>query len=141
MTILIDTNILIDFFAKRELFFNSAMIIMQKCSNGEIIGYIAEYTIPTVFYILRKQFSVSERRILLSELCEYMEIAELDKNQVLNAIENEKFNDIEDGLQAECAVSIGADYIITRNIDDFANSSVKAILPEYFLKLNEGLAQ
>ncbi|GHU30245.1 hypothetical protein FACS1894172_03100 [Spirochaetia bacterium] len=55
MIILIDTNILIDFFAKREPFFNSAMIIMQKCSNGEIVGYIAEYTIPTVFYILRKQ--------------------------------------------------------------------------------------
>jgi predicted nucleic acid-binding protein len=115
MVLLIDTNVIIDFFAKREPFFKNAVIIMQKCSSGEITGYIAEYTIPTIFYVLRKQFSVSERRIMLSKLCRYMEIVELEKYQVMNAIENEKLDDIEDCLQAECAASVGADYIDSSN--------------------------
>ncbi|MDR2842735.1 MAG: PIN domain-containing protein [Spirochaetaceae bacterium] len=133
MVTLIDTNVVIDFLSNREPFFNDAVSIMQKCSSGEISGYIAEYTIPTVFYILRRQFSVSERRIMLSQLCQYMGIAELDKAQVLNAIKNEHFDDLEDCLQAECAAAIDAYYIVTRNVADFANSIIPAILPENFL--------
>ena len=34
----------------------------------------------------------------------------------------------------ECAVESMADYIVTRNLADFANSRVKVILPEEFLK-------
>jgi hypothetical protein len=43
------------------------------------------------------------------------------------------FDDIEDCLQSECAVSIGADYIVTRNIGDFTDSPVPVILPADFL--------
>lgn len=34
----------------------------------------------------------------------------------------------------KCAVESMADYIVTRNPADFANSRVKVILPEEFLK-------
>lgn len=43
--------------------------------------------------------------------------------------------DFEDCLQDECATSVCADYIITRNIKDFEQAQVKAILPEKFLEL------
>jgi hypothetical protein len=39
-------------------------------------------------------------------------------------------NDFEDAVQAACAERIGADYIVTRNLKDFAKSPVQAILPE-----------
>ena len=34
----------------------------------------------------------------------------------------------------ECARDYGAKYIITRNIDDYKKSEIKAILPSDFLK-------
>ena len=40
----------------------------------------------------------------------------------------------EDCLQDRCAEGIGANYIITRNVDDFSNSKIQAILPEIFLE-------
>jgi len=43
--------------------------------------------------------------------------------------------DYEDALVAVCADRINADYIVTRNIKDFKNSSVKAITPKDFLQL------
>jgi hypothetical protein len=43
--------------------------------------------------------------------------------------------DLEDSLQLECAKSVGAEYIVSRNIDDFANSPIPVILPEDFLKM------
>lgn len=42
--------------------------------------------------------------------------------------------DFEDCLQESCAYVNKLDYIITRNIKDFSNSRVKAILPEEFVK-------
>ena len=49
----------------------------------------------------------------------------------------ESFKDFEDCLQDRCAKSVDADYIITRNVDDFANSDVPALLPEKLLEYME----
>ena len=40
----------------------------------------------------------------------------------------------EDCLQDECAQEVSTDYIVTRNVDDFKHSRVKAITPEEFLQ-------
>ena len=52
-----------------------------------------------------------------------------------NAIKKSNFKDFEDCLQDKCAVGVNANYIITRNVDDFVGSEVPAILPEDFLKI------
>lgn len=43
--------------------------------------------------------------------------------------------DFEDCLQEECVVEEIADYIVTRNPDDFIESRVKVIQPDEFLHL------
>jgi predicted nucleic acid-binding protein len=133
MVILLDTNVIIDSLAKREPFIENAKRILSKCQTREISGYIAAYTVPTIFYILQKEFSVSERRDMLSKLCGFIDVAGINKQHIINAIANETFDDIEDCLQMECAESIGADYIVTRNISDFSTSSIPALTPEDFL--------
>ncbi len=45
-----------------------------------------------------------------------------------------EFRDFEDCLQDRCAKGINAQYIITRNVDDYINSEIPAILPTDFLK-------
>ena len=72
---------------------------------------------------------------MLINLCEILTVSGIDKKKLINALNNNNFKDFEDCLQAECALSCGADYIVTRNIKDFANAPVPAILPEDFLKL------
>jgi predicted nucleic acid-binding protein len=134
MVILIDTNVILDSVLERESFVNEADEIITKCYDKEIFGYIAGYTVPTVFYIVRKQFSVSETKKILSRLCGFLEIVGIDKYQVIKSIEDKDFSDLEDCLQTECAKAVNADYIVTRNTDDFTASSVPAILPEDFLK-------
>ncbi|MDO5418329.1 MAG: PIN domain-containing protein [Lachnospiraceae bacterium] len=52
---------------------------------------------------------------------------------VLAALQNKVFSDFEDCLQAECALSCEAEYIVTRNIKDFENSNIKAVTPDEFL--------
>ena len=71
---------------------------------------------------------------MLIELCGFVEIAGIQKKQVIDALINEDFNDLEDRLQVECARMVNADCIVTRNITDFSTSPIPAVLPEDLLK-------
>jgi len=112
MVILIDTNIILDYLISRQPFMNNAYKILDLCFRQKCSGYIAAHSITNIFYILRNQFSVSKRKKILIELCEFVEIADIQKKQVIDALVNEDFDDIEDRLQVECARMVNADFII-----------------------------
>lgn len=103
--------------------------------RGEITGYLAAHSIPNLFYILRKQYSQKERRSLIRNLCDVFRIADLNAEKIISAVENEGFPDFEDCLQEECAAAALADYIVTRNPDDYKMSRVKVIEPGRFVEL------
>lgn len=135
MIILVDTNVILDILLRREPYVNEARIIMTKCANREITGYLAAHTIPNIFYILRKAYSQEERRRFIRNLCEIFRISDLNAEKLLSAAENERFSDFEDCLQEECALEAAADYIVTRNPGDYKNSRVKVIEPDRFVRL------
>lgn len=138
---LIDTNLIIDYAAKRQPFFEAAYNVFYLCSNKIIEGYIAAHSIPDAFFIMRKERSDAERRNILIEVCNILEVVGIGKDKLLAALQKPEFKDFEDCLQAECAESCGADYIVTRNVKDFENSGVKAITPEDFLKMRKDITE
>ena len=58
-----------------------------------------------------------------------------NKETIRMALLNERWNDLEDGLQMQCAIEKNLDYIVTHNKKDFSSSKVKAILPEEWIEL------
>jgi len=134
MIILIDTNVILDCLIPRQPFEDNANKILQLCFEQKCTGYIAALSVTNIFYILRKQFSIIERKKLLLSLCEFIEIAGIQKKLVFDALKNDNLNDLEDCLQIECAGMIKAEYIVTRNVVDFKDSPVPAVLPEDFIK-------
>lgn len=134
MRVLIDTNILVDYIARRPSFAENAKAILKLCTEKQIDGCIAAHSVTNAFYILRKDITDDERRKILSRLCRLLTVVGIDKEKLISALENDDFSDFEDCLQAECAKEFKADYIVTRNINDFKNSAVPAILPDEFLK-------
>jgi len=74
---------------------------------------------------------------MLLDLCDFIDVVGIQKEQIIDALSNDEFTDLEDCIQFECAQTINAQYIITRNIADFPNSSIPAISPEDFLKIIE----
>ena len=71
----------------------------------------------------------------MKKLCVVLHVTGASHEKVCDAIERGEFSDFEDCLQDECAQEVSADYIITRNIEDFKCSRVKAIDPQEFLKI------
>jgi predicted nucleic acid-binding protein len=134
MVILVDTNILLDFLQEREPFVNEADKIIQCGSSHMVSVCVAAHSITNIFFILRKDYSVDERKTMLLEMCCTMNVIGIDQQKLIDSLMDENFDDIEDCLQFECAASVNADYIVTRNTADFKNSPMPAILPADFLR-------
>ena len=135
MEVLIDTNIILDWFLKREDFYEDAKNLLNKLWFGQEKSYITVHSICDLFYIIDKSFPTDEKKKLLQLLISRNEIISEDKKDILSFIKNENWSDLEDGLQMQCAENCKLDYIITRNLDDFANSPIPAISPKGCLEL------
>ena len=132
MNVLIDTNVLLDYIQQRSDF-SAAAKIVELCAKREIDGFMAAHSVPNMFFILRKDFSQEERRELLLGLTALIPVIGIDGVKVNSALKQGNFKDFEDCLQAECAKEADAEYIITRNVSDYASSTVPAITPADFL--------
>ena len=137
MKVLIDTNIVVDNFARRDEYGDS-LGIFNLCEDGELQGVISTVTIMDVMYVLRKYMGSTEARnatTMLIQIVDVVPVLESDINVALTS----DFSDFEDAVQATCAARIKADYIVTRNVIDFKNSSVPAISPSNILSLLQTL--
>ena len=134
MVLLIDSDVLIDFLIGREPFTKDAEEIVKKSKEKTISAFLAPHSITNIYYILRKTAPAPERRQSLLDLCQSIPVVEIGHEMIVKALANNEFKDFEDCLQAECARAVNADYIVTRNIEDYGYSKVPAILPENLLK-------
>lgn len=132
MRILLDTNVLIDYLMKREPYKCSGESILNACISDEMKGCIAAHSISNLFFILRKSFSVDERRDILGVLCQILTVVGIDEDMIIRALQNTEFTDFEDCLQMECAREFKAEFIITRNLADFQHSPIPAISSDEF---------
>ena len=81
---------------------------------------------------MRKELDNQRTKEIINQLQLVFTVADLKADDIKRALEMD-FTDFEDALQSACAVRIKADYIITRNIKDFAGSRVPAIKPSELL--------
>lgn len=134
MLVLIDANIVLDILEKRVPFYEASNDVLSLCASKKINGCIAFHSVSNIFYILRKHYSAEDRRRLLLGILDFLQVVNVNHENVRHALERNDFSDFEDCLQDECAVQNNADFIITRNVDDFTSSNIPAITPSDFLK-------
>ena len=130
------TNILLDVILLREPHLELSKRVLQ-CCQSLVDGYIAVHTFSNMFYILHEteNFSIEDCRNTFNKLLYVFDAASLNKSDIIAAVNNEAFDDLEDSMQNEDSISSGIDYIVTRNYKDFEKSTVPAIAPEDFLTL------
>ncbi|MDO5773559.1 MAG: PIN domain-containing protein [Spirochaetales bacterium] len=103
MKILIDTNIILDLIQSREPFSENASKIVNSCVKKENEGYISAHSLSDIFFILRKDKTVEERKTLILNLCNFFTVIPEDKNFYTAVCQNNNWADLEDGLQMKCA--------------------------------------
>ena len=134
MKLLVDTNVILDVLCARKNFLESSAAIWKYCEIGRIEGYISALSVPNMVYILRKELDPERTQQIIEQLFLIFKVVDLKAIDLKKAA-GMKYNDYEDALQVVCAERIKAEYIVTRNIQDFSGSSILAKTPADMLKM------
>ena len=135
MKVLIDTNVMIDAITKRDDSSSFSADVIALCSSNRITGFAAPHSFSNMYYILRKEYSDKNRRVIIGEYSKILNVVSMNEDVINAALNNNNITDFEDAIRYACAESVGADYIVTRNVKDYGRSSIKAITPEELINL------
>ena len=132
MKLLIDANILLDVLQNREPFVEASSIVWKLCETEQAEGFISALTFANLVYVMRKQLDPGKIAEVLRRLFLIFSFVELTPADLTRAAELQ-WDDFEDAVQSVTAEKVCADYIITRNVRDFAGSKVTAFTPSELL--------
>ncbi|MGB5983396.1 MAG: PIN domain-containing protein [Nonlabens sp.] len=138
--VLLDTDVIMDFFYDRKPFAEYASDVLNLCADGQINGFITPVIISNTYYLLRKTAPHNFTIQRIKQLLTIVDVLSMNRNVVTQALES-NFKDFEDALQNYSALEFGSIRIIlTRNFKDFKNSELSVFTPQTYLngrKANE----
>lgn len=132
MKIWIDTNIILDVLCNRKGFVEDSSRIWKMCETNQAEGYISALSVPNIVYILRKELDPKKTMDIIQKLTLIFEVVDLKTSDLKNAAAM-LTSDYEDAIQMCQAARIHADHIVTRNIRDFKESSIRVSAPDELL--------
>ena len=138
MKILFDTNVILDVLLDREPFSDDAAFLMSLVEQSEIIGLICATTVTTIHYLATKALGPKVASRHIQTLLALFVIAPVNR-VVLEGAAKSKFKDFEDAVLHESAIHAGAEYIVTRNLADFAKSKLPTFSPAGLISSIESL--
>ena len=137
MKALVDTNVIVDALTSREPWKESAEKIFLMAANQVMDAYITASSATDIYYLVRKYLhSTEQAKQVVGKLYSLMGILAVTKDECLDALAS-AVSDYEDAVVERTAAKADMDYIITRNVKDYQNGMVKAILPDEFIILME----
>ena len=132
MRVLLDTNIVLDVILDREPFAQESGRIWVASDQGLFEAYLASFTIPTIYYICRRQAGAPAADDAVDRCLRAFEIAPLYRECIL-AAQQMGGPDFEDNLQIACAITDFIQGIVTRDPEDFAHSPIRVYRPAELL--------
>ena len=126
MKVFVDTNVLIDFLAKRQEFFEEACNLINLGIKGEIKLYATPLSFATCIFVCRKVLGYDGVIRAMQILEKYISLVEMNSTQCHNALYS-KMPDFEDMLQFEAAYEAGCDVIVTRNKKHFPDDAIQLL--------------
>ncbi len=133
--IFIDTNIVIDLLSRREPFYEEAAHLFSLADKKNIELSISSLTVANTSYTLLRQTNSTSAKEILRKLRLIINILPLDDKIIGIALNDNSFDDFEDGLQYFTAIENSQDLIITRNLKDFKNSALPVMTARQFLEI------
>lgn len=141
-TLLLDTNVLIDYLSVRLPFYEDARKLMICGRMGEFQLWMTSSQVTDVLYVLSQGGQKAKMKAALAAmqgLRTFVEVFPVGAHEV-DVMLMTDWSDPEDALLFECALRIGADAVITRNAHDFESDTIKiADCPGLFAWLRESL--
>jgi len=137
MKIMLDTNVILDIALDRHPFVESATTLLQTARRINCMLFVTATTITDLYYVTRRAKGHTIALDFIVDLLEFVDIAGVDREVISRALRSEVI-DFEDAIQESAAKMQNVDFIVTRNVKDFANSTVETYTPESFVQVYKG---
>jgi predicted nucleic acid-binding protein len=136
MNVLIDTNIALDVLLDRKPFSELSQLVMLASEQKIINGFVTASSVTDIFYITDKHLKdkALTYQMLKEHLIGTISIAAVDEKTIKTALDLE-WKDFEDCVQYVVGKNINADYIVTRNPQDFVGEEINVVTPEELLDI------
>ena len=131
--IFVDTNIIIDLLAKRDLFYKDAQALFTLSDKKEIQLCISSLSFANAYYSILKHHKDIDAKKYLAKFKVLVKVLPLEDKAIELALASD-FNDFEDGLQYFIAMDNESDIIITRNKKDFKNSKIPVMIAGDYIR-------
>lgn len=130
----VDSDVLLDVFAKREPFYYDSASLLTAVEKKLAVGYTSPLVFANIQYVLRKFQSKRFAVTCLRKLRVLIEVIPLTDRHVDLAL-NSGFADFEDALQYYSALDASIDYLITRNKKHYKQSNIPVCSPQEYLAM------
>lgn len=132
--VLFDLNILLDVLQERQDFYGFSARLLALAETGAIQGWLAAHSVTTLFYLIARDKSPDQARVVLTTLMQFLKIAPVDQNTIEQAL-NLPYRDFEDAVQMIAALQVHADYLVTRNLKDYHPAPLEVLQPVELLAI------
>ena len=133
ITILIDTNVVLDILLHRQDYPN-AKTIFTMAAHNRITGFISTSAITDFFFLSKNDLGKKPAKDALKDLLQIFKPATVTDDHIFQALDLD-WNDFEDSVQYTVGESLAVDYIVTRNTQDYTLGTISAVTPQEFIEI------
>jgi predicted nucleic acid-binding protein len=135
MTVLLDTNVLLDVLLARQPFAADSARVYDACDRGELTGFLCASAVTDLFYIIRKATKDRKKaRALVEDLCGGLLIAPVNRAVIVDALGSPQ-EDFEDAVAAAAGRAVNVDAIVTRDPASFQRASLPVHGPREIVEM------
>ncbi|HKJ78852.1 MAG TPA: PIN domain-containing protein [Prolixibacteraceae bacterium] len=133
MKVFVDANVIIAVLNKEYPLFTTAARILSLHKKKNIRIFTSPLCLAIAFYFSSKKSGGTLAKQKIELLCRNINITTMNEKLSLDAIQNSKVHDFEDGLEYYSAQYHSCNYIVTENVKDFYFSEIPVLNCEQFL--------
>ena len=130
---LLDTDVLIDIALERRPHSGPSSELLDRVERGPRRAFVAWHTLSNFYSLVTSARGDADTRDFIAELVRFVGVAPVDPAAVHYAV-SLPMVDLENAMQVAAARACGAQYIVTRNLRDFAGSPIPAMTPQEALE-------
>ncbi|UJP66425.1 type II toxin-antitoxin system VapC family toxin [Mongoliitalea daihaiensis] len=133
--VLIDVNVILDFFLKRNEKNKDLEILFELLDNGKVEGHVTISIIQTCIYFLEKGLGLENTKRIVGVLLERFRLIEGNKKHIFQAIQSDSL-DLEDAIHYYIAMDSGIDAIVTndQNFIKLSSTILPVMSPRAFIE-------
>jgi predicted nucleic acid-binding protein len=126
MTVLFDTNVLLDVLLERT-HAEEGLFLLDRARDGSFDGAVTPTVLTNTFYVGRRTAGADVARDFVESALSFLDVASVSHAGAMRAVR--RYEDFEDGVIGEAAAEHGADVICTRNVEDFGAARPEVLTP------------